>query len=441
MYEMTNRSYAGRRFHPTLIEFGRLSSLLAVVIASQIALAGCGMNDRYRAVPSALAGGLTFAHVENARFAGDDVSALRIEFERAFVRWRSHAGPAAPKFLVLSAGQEDGAFGAGLLAGWTAHGGRPEFQIVTGTSTGALAAPFAFLGAEYDWALEAMYTQTGVDDIVDSRYLVAAVNNDAMMDTAPLARTIAKYLSPQILQRIAKEYAKGRLLLISTTDLDSGRLVIWNIGAIAASDNPDRLSLVRKIILASAAVPGLFPPVMIDAVLEDGRYQEMHVDGGTVAQMFLYPPSLDMAAIVRPLGPKTRPSAYVIRNGRASPQHEEVERGTLQIAGRAVTTMIASNAVGELYRIYSATRRDRIDFNVALIGDDFTVPYKKRFDSDYMSKLFAYGLEKGRAGFAWSKTPPDFSPPSGPAASASGEVESPLTNELRPRRTASSTTR
>lgn len=386
--------------------------MVAAVAAAQVLLVGCGMNDRYRAVPSALAGGLTFAHVDNARFAGDDVGALKIEFERAFARWRSHAGQASPAFLVLSAGQEDGAFGAGLLAGWTEHGGRPEFQIVTGTSTGALAAPFAFLGAEYDRALESMYTRTGADDIVDSRFLVAAVNNDAMMDTAPLARTIAKYLSPTILQRIAEEYTKGRLLLISTTDLDSGKLVIWNIGAIAASDNPDRLGLVRKIILASAAVPGLFPPVMIDAVLEDGRYQEMHVDGGTVAQMFLYPPSLDMAAIVRPLGMKTRPSAYIIRNGRMRPQHEEVEKGTLQIAGRAVTTMIASNAVGELYRIYSATQRDRVNFNVALIGDDFTIPYKKRFDSDYMSKLFAYGLEKGRAGYAWKKAPPDFSPAS-----------------------------
>lgn len=407
MRELTDRSPVENRIIDTIQ--ARLT--LALVVAAHLLLAGCGMNDRYRAVPSALAGGLTFAHVENARFAGDDIAALRVEFERAIARWRSNAGPASPKFLVLSAGQEDGAFGAGLLAGWTEHGDRPEFQVVTGTSTGAMAAPFAFLGAEYDWTLESMYTRTRADDIVDSRFLVAAVNNDAMMDTAPLARTIAKYLSPRILQRIAEEYAKGRLLLVSTTDLDSGKLVIWNIGAIAASDNPDRLDLVRKIILASAAVPGLFPPVMIDAVLESGRYQEMHVDGGTVAQMFFYPPSIDMAAALKILATRPQPSVFIIRNGRATPQHEEVERGTLQIAGRAVTTMISSNAVGELYRIYSATRRDRIDFNLAQIGDDFTVPYKKQFDSDYMNKLFAYGLEKGRAGYAWKKVPPDFSPP------------------------------
>jgi predicted acylesterase/phospholipase RssA len=254
-----------------------------------------------------------------------------------------------------------------------------------------------------------MYTRTGAEDIVDSRFLVAAVNNDAMMDTEPLARTIAKYLTPGILKRIAEEYGKGRLLLISTTNLDSGKLVIWNIGAIAASENPDRLELVRKIILASAAVPGLFPPVMIDARLKDGRYQEMHVDGGTAAQMFLYPPALAMGAILKPLSTKARPAAYIIRNGRVSPQPEEVERGTLSIAGRAITTMIASNAVGELYRIYTTTQRDRIAFNLASIGDDFTEPYEVRFDHDYMSKLFAYGLAKGRAGYAWQTTPPGFS--------------------------------
>jgi hypothetical protein len=405
------------QFHQRVNEAVRFSCLAAIIVAAQLLLVGCGLNDgmnnRYRAVPSALAGDLTFAQVENARFAGEDVAAIRMEFERAVARWRSQAGSPTPAtFLALSAGQEDGAFAAGLLVGWSEHGGRPEFQIVTGASTGALAAPFAFLGPEFDWALEAVYTRTGPDDIVDARYLVAAITNDAMMDTAPLARTIAKYLSQRVLQRIAEEYGKGRLLLISTTNLDTGKLVIWNIGAIAASANPRRLELVRKIILASAAVPGLFPPVMIDATLKDGRYQEMHVDGGTVSQMFLYPPSLDMAAIIKRFAKKVRPVAYIIRNGRVSPEPEEVERGTLQIAGRAVTTMIASNAVGELYRIYTTTQRDHIDFKLALIESDFTEPYKRLFDRNYMSKLFAYGRAKGVAGYAWQTTPPGFVPES-----------------------------
>jgi hypothetical protein len=408
---LTNCFLGKLQFNERVNEAVRSSCLAAVVVAAQLLLVGCVSNDRHKAVPSALAGDLTFVQVENARFAGEDVTGMRMEFERAVARWRFQAGSATPAtFLALSAGQEDGAFAAGLLVGWSEHGGRPQFQIVTGTSTGALAAPFAFLGPEFDWVLEAMYTRTSPDDIVDPRSMMAVVNNDAMMDSAPLARTIAKYLTQRVLQRIAEEYRKGRLLLISTTNLDSGKLVIWNVGAIAASENPDRLELVRKIILASAAVPGLFPPIMIDATLKNERYQEMHVDGGTVSQMFLYPPSLDVAAIIKRFTKKVRPMAYIIRNGRVSPEPEEVERGTLQIASRAVTTMIASNAVGELYRIYTTTQRDHIDFKLALIESDFAEPYERRFDRNYMSKLFAYGRAKGVVGYAWQTTPPGFVP-------------------------------
>lgn len=128
--------------------------------------------------------------------------------------------------------------------------------------------------------------------------------------------------------------------------------------------------------------------------------------------MFLYPPSLDMAAIIKPFAKKVRPVAYIIRNGRVSPEPEEVERGTLQIAGRAVTTMVASNAVGELYRIYTTTQRDHIAFKLALIEDDFTEPYTTRFDHGYMCKLFAYGRAKGAGGYAWQTTPPGFVPAS-----------------------------
>jgi hypothetical protein len=237
---------------------------------------------------------------------------------------------------------------------------------------------------------------------------VAAVTDDAMLDTEPLARTIARYLSQAVLQRIAEEYAKGRLLLISTANLDSGTLVIWNIGAIAASTHPRRLEFVHKIVRASAAVPGLFPPVMIDATLKDGRHQEMHVDGGTVSQIFLYPPSLDMAAITKPFAKTMRPAAYIIRNGRVSPEPAEVERGTLAIAGRAISTMIASNAVGDLYRIHATTQRDHIDFNLALIENDFGALYVERFDLGYMSKLFAHGKAKGAAGHAWQTSPPGY---------------------------------
>ncbi len=368
-------------------------------------LAGCGAPARLDAVPSGI-GAVSFLQIANARFDGDDGEALKREIWQSLTReWPRLSN----NLLALSGGQEDGAFGAGLLVGWSERGGRPQFKIVTGTSTGALAAPFAFLGSEYDWALKKIYTGTEPADVITSkRFLLSAVNNDALMDSGPLNQSITKYLDIKILDRIAEEYEKGRLLLVSTTNLDTGKLVIWNIGAIAASGQPRRLELVRKILLASAAIPGLFPPVMIDVLFDQAKHQEMHVDGGTVSQIFLYPPSLQLGNVLRREDTTSRPIAYIIRNGRASPSPEKVERKTLAIAERAIETMIASNGVGDLYRIYTTAQRDRIDFNLALIGDDFKQPYTAPFDRAYMAKLFEYGLRKGRAGYAWQKVPPGF---------------------------------
>lgn len=381
----------------------RVRSALAIGIAA-VCLGGCGTPARLDALPSG-AGAVSFLQIANARFEGDDGEALKQEIWQSLTReWPKLSN----NLLALSGGQEDGAFGAGLLVGWSVHGGRPQFKIVTGTSTGALAAPFAFLGSEYDWALKKIYTETQSADVVTSkRFLLSAVNNEALMDSGPLSQSIAKYLDIKILDRIGEEYEKGRLLLVSTTNLDTGRLVIWNIGAIAASGHPRRLELVRKIILASAAIPGLLPPVMIDVLLDQLKHQEMHVDGGTVSQVFLYPPSLRLGNILRK-DDASRPKAYIIRNGRVSPQPEKVERKTLAIAGRAIETMIASNGVGDLYRIYTIAQRDRIDFNLALIGDDFKQPYTAPFERGYMTKLFEYGLQKGRMGYVWQKVPPGF---------------------------------
>jgi predicted acylesterase/phospholipase RssA len=279
--------------------------------------------------------------------------------------------------------------------------------MVTGTSTGAIAAPFAFLCSEYDNTLERIYTTTSVGDVASRRFLLAAINDDAMLDNGPLTGMITKYLDANVLRRIAEEYAKGRLLLISTTNLDTGKLVIWNIGAIAASSHPRRLALVRKIILASAAVPGLFPPVMLDVMLANDRHQEMHVDGGTIAQSFLYPSSVPMGKTAT-AAKASRPIAYVIRNGRIAPGPQDVERKTLSIAGRAIETMISSNGVGALYKIFAATQRDGVDFNLALITDEFAEPYTHAFDKAYMRKLFEFARTKARSGYAWQKHPPGF---------------------------------
>lgn len=221
--------------------------------------------DAARALPLGLANARFFPLRQRELFIAEWTQAL--ERQRKALGLPSNAALPAARFLAISGGGDEGAFGAGLLVGWTDAGTRPEFQVVTGVSTGALIAPFAFLGTEYDRELREVYTTISSDDILSTRNVVAGVLKDALSDTTALWRLISRYVNEQMMAGIAREYAKGRLLLIGTTDLDAQRANIWNIGAIAASGHPGALDLIRKILRASSAIPGLFQPVLIDVEL------------------------------------------------------------------------------------------------------------------------------------------------------------------------------
>ncbi len=152
---------------------------------------------------------------------------LEVEFAAAGDRLRRAQGlaPSAPlpqvQLLAVSGGGENGAFGAGLLCGWSEHGTRPVFELVTGVSTGALTAPFAYLGSSYDPQLRTVYTELTPARVLLKRYFTAALFDDAMADNSPLFRTIAQYLNEDMQAALAKAYDDGRLLLIGTTDLDA----------------------------------------------------------------------------------------------------------------------------------------------------------------------------------------------------------------------------
>jgi patatin-like phospholipase len=311
-------------------------------------------------------------------------------------------------YLGISRGSDNGAFGAGLLVGWTEAGTRPEFKLITGVSTGSLIAPFAFLGSAYDAQLRAVYTDVQPRDIFQKRFILNALFNDALADTAPLFKLISQYVNAEMLSAIARECEKGRLLLIGTTNLDEQRPVIWNIGAIAASGKPGALELFRKILLASAAVPGFFPPVMIETEAGDRRFQEMHVDGGAVAQMFLYPPSIRLQADARQELLHRERHIYLIRNSRLDPEWQSVDRDVLSIMDRAVSTMIHYSGYNDVLRIYATARRDHVDYNLAYIGEDFGVEHKEALDRAYMRTLFDYGYQRARPGYPWGKVPPNL---------------------------------
>ena len=254
-------------------------SFLAANMAGAALLAGCAALPRGPAVPPRDESQVTVLGLRDVRYWGDEVSPDMIaegkaSYQRELAAYRAsgNTGPLPPaSYLAVSGGGEDGAFGAGLLVGWTGQGSRPQFKLVTGISTGALTAPFAFLGHRYDPQLRDVYTRISARDVLVERGLIAALTGDALNSNAPLRRTMGRFVTPRLLDDVAAAYQQGRLLLIGTTNLDEGRPVIWNIGKLAASRRPGVLHLVQQILIASAAVPGAFPPEMIDVEV-DGRH-------------------------------------------------------------------------------------------------------------------------------------------------------------------------
>ena len=204
-------------------------------------------------------------------------------------------------YLAISGGGENGAFVAGLLQGWTESGERPVFTTVTGISAGALVAPFAFLGSEYDEVLKRVSMDLQPDDVYKKRGMIRALRTDSLATTEPLQALIAKYVDEEVMEKIAAAYRDGRMLNIGTANLDSMRPVIWRIGAIANSGHPGALDLIRKILLASASVPAAFSPVLIEVEADGKIYDELHVDGGAASQVFLYPMGLDYEVVLEKL--------------------------------------------------------------------------------------------------------------------------------------------
>jgi predicted patatin/cPLA2 family phospholipase len=345
------------------------AALLATV------LAGCAGAPQRQPVPQALTGKTEVPGIPLARIWGDETPPwiqMMAQMSPEELRKLFASSYAKPHhYLAISGGGPDGAFGAGLLNGWTAAGTRPEFTIVTGISTGALSAPFAFLGPKYDHILKEVYTQNSTKDLIERRNYVAAALGESIADTSLLRAKIASYVTPEVMAEIAAAHNSGRRLFVGTVNLDVARPVIWNIGAIAASGDPKALDLIRNLMLASASIPGVFPPVYVPVVADGKTYDEMHVDGGTATQVFLYPVGLDWKKITQRLQVPGRPHAYIIRNSKLQAEYEGVEPWLPKIAGRSVSSLIRPQGIGDMYRMYIGAKRDGLDYNLAYIPDSF----------------------------------------------------------------------
>ena len=391
------------------------------IAAALVLMQGCASTTpvRHAAVPSELTAKAEIPGMPGVRYVGGgdmtELSRIALEsvrIEQALLAKQGHKGPLPPSvFLAISGGGDNGAYAAGLLNGWTAAGTRPEFKLVTGISTGALIAPFAFLGPKYDATLKEVYTTISPKDVLVPRNVITGFLSDAMADNAPLWALTRKSVTADLLKEVAAEYAKGRFLLVATADLDARRGIIWDMGKIASHGPPEALNLFVSVMIASASIPAGFPPTMIDVEAGGKRYQEMHVDGGTMAQVFVYPASIRIGEAAAAIGVTRERKVYVIRNARLDPDWAQVERSTMSIAGRAIASLIHTQGIGDLYRIYSTAVRDGVDFNLTFIPASFNFPHKEEFDNAYMRALYDVGYDQGVKGIPWAKTPPGFTAP------------------------------
>jgi predicted acylesterase/phospholipase RssA len=304
---------------------------------------------------------------------------------------QARRGSDAVTILAMSGGGADGAFGAGALAGLTRAGSRPSFDVVSGVSAGALIAPYAFLGTEWDAKLVEIYTTGQAEHLLQSRGLGALFGSSLYRGT-PLHELVDRYATDAVIQAVAREAAAGRLLLIVTTDVETGEAVVWDLGSIAMNGGQDARTLFRDILVASASVPGMFPPVVIRVKEQQTVFEEAHVDG-TVSMPFFVPSGFNDG----PGGPKV----YVIVDGRLSEPAAAVPLRAGLIVSRSVATGVnhMTRTMLELTASNASQQGSRLQYSA--IPARYPTAATFDFRAGTMRSLFSYGYECARAGRLW----------------------------------------
>jgi hypothetical protein len=394
---------------------GALSSL--VVTFAVLVLAGC--SALRHPVPLEAQNDPSIPGFTDIRFFPlTDVEPMRRSIRQAFLNetpdnyqaladgWRSY------NYLAISGGGSDGAFGAGILNGWSVKGNRPKFKVVTGVSTGALIAPFAFLGSAYDPQIKEAYTTVNPSRIYVVRQLIAILWEESVADNKPLKELVNKYITAEVLDAIAVEHAKGRRLYVASTNMDREEPVIWDMGAIASSRDPARIELFRSVLVASASIPALFPPALVKVNLDGKPYDELHCDGGVFFQSFFIGSIVDLPALIREAHPdykgRTFQELYIIRNGSTTPARKQITRGVRSISERAIMTLLKVSGINDLYRLFLSTVHDKVDFYFVALPTGYVRSTDEEFNEAEMNRQFALGYELGAAGVPWRRLPPGY---------------------------------
>ena len=308
-------------------------------------------------------------------------------------------GRPAKTILALSGGGSYGAFSAGVLTGWARANTRPEFDVVTGVSTGSLLAPLAFLGPDHDRLMRRFYTEVGQADIFTLRHWSQVPFSPSAATNEPLRKILDYGLTPEVIAAIAAEHRKGRRLYVATTHLDSRRTVVWDLGA--AAGKPNGRAAVINILLASCAVPGVFPPVALPAA--EGGATELHVDGGVTAPVFVPPAVLDTAAPGAEL--------FVLVAGKFYPDPAPVKPRVLRVLGASGVALMHAHLRHDVANLYHMAKAAGVGVKVASLRQDYPADDNGiEFDTHSMGRMFVEGVKVGLAGPAFADAPPERSP-------------------------------
>jgi len=334
---------------------------------------------------------------------------IQAERQKKVLEGPPKPGETPPKkynILACSGGAVYGAYSAGVLCGWSESGlspekgGRPSFDVVTGISTGALIAPFAFLGPQYDATIRTMYTTLKTSDLYVNHRTLRQIFAESFVDNTKFRERIAQTLTKEIIAEIAAEHEKGRRLYVGTTNLDTKRINLWDIGAMAKRATPDSDRLIRDVITASASIPGFFPPVKIQVTIDGRSYEELHVDGAISRSLFFRSPYFNPSER-EAVGPDSLADSnlYILVAGKINPAPAAVKVRTLPLALESTSMLLYSITRGDLYRMYTYCLLTGMNMRVAAIPDDEKVPAKStEIDPVEATAMFESGFRYGKIG-------------------------------------------
>ncbi|MCR9244650.1 MAG: patatin-like phospholipase family protein [bacterium] len=337
--------------------------------------------------------------------------AFQVSFDQAIAEFARTPVPADGTrdfdMLVLSSGGVNGAFGAGVLTAWTERGDRPDFWTVTGVSVGALMAPFAFAGPEFDDRLEELFARISPADMHQEKGVISSVLFDeSLMDNSPLRRSIARGVDMELMRAVAKRHREGRRCMVGSTYLDYGHFVVWDLGAIATVGTDKALELFRNVLTASAAIPVVYPPVRFAT----GEREELHVDGAVIRPLFMPQNIFNGYKSAERAGidwDDVEATMYVIHNGSLRPKPVAVQRDTLDIATRTVTMMSYTMINEHVLHLFMLSQAWKAQFRFATMdyGDELNV---QDFTPDDTLELFEKGRELMTRSTPWQDSPPGY---------------------------------